>query len=472
MGLIQGDSAGVWVRVSSGGQDEANQLPDIQKHCAGNGYEVARTYTLHGKSASKGEQQPYLDRMLADMRAGLIKVLVIWHSDRLERRPGKALLDVLAEVAAAGGRVESVQEPALGKLDFGSQVTTFIAGLVNHEKSVHLAAQVSAAFETIHTNGGLHGRNPFGYVATGSVKYHHTLEPTELGRKYVPQIFARVIAGESLNTIARWLEAEGVAPTSGTRWWARSLGLIIRNPTYMGQRADAEGRTIHRCEALVDAGVFRRAGEALDGRPKRGPANAANRAMLATAIHCSRCGDSPMYRSGVDGSVYRCTGRGAARKGCGNNVSLAAADKAVNVLARRLFGTPVMVTRTIPGSDHGAELELIRYEMRQLALLDLPDAEMDAELARLRTERDRLTALPSVPDRVEEVATSQTYADLWRALGDAERGPWLVSHGFRVLADKSTVRLTRTTAGPWDDDYEPVVSVLVPRDMMGVRLSA
>ena len=39
--------------------------------------------------------------MLADMRAGVIKVLVIWHSDRIERRPGKALLDLLEEGSQA-----------------------------------------------------------------------------------------------------------------------------------------------------------------------------------------------------------------------------------------------------------------------------------------------------------------------------------------------------------------------------------
>ncbi len=49
-------------------------------------------------------------------------------SDGIERRPGKALLDLLAEVSDAGGHVESVKEPTLGALDFGGQVMTFIAG--------------------------------------------------------------------------------------------------------------------------------------------------------------------------------------------------------------------------------------------------------------------------------------------------------------------------------------------------------
>jgi DNA invertase Pin-like site-specific DNA recombinase len=115
------ENAGIWIRVSSGKQDEANQLPDVTGYCDTHGYIIAKKYTLHSKSAFHGKQQPTLDKVIADIKAGTITVLVIWHSDRLERREGKALLDVLAEIAAAGGRVESVQEPTLGKLDFGGQ---------------------------------------------------------------------------------------------------------------------------------------------------------------------------------------------------------------------------------------------------------------------------------------------------------------------------------------------------------------
>ena len=171
------EAAGRWVRVSTGGQDEANQVPDIDRHCTDHGYEVTRTYTVHGKSASKGHHQRDLDAMLADMRAGVIKVLVIWHSDRIERRPGKALLDLLEEVSAAGGRVESVQEPTLGQLDMGSQIVTFIAGLVNHEKSEHLTEQVGLAHKRSRDNGALVGRPSWGFTSEGA-KYARQMVPT------------------------------------------------------------------------------------------------------------------------------------------------------------------------------------------------------------------------------------------------------------------------------------------------------
>jgi DNA invertase Pin-like site-specific DNA recombinase len=50
-----GDKAGRWLRVSTSGQSEENQEPDIDKYIADQGYEPLRTYRLHGKSASNGE---------------------------------------------------------------------------------------------------------------------------------------------------------------------------------------------------------------------------------------------------------------------------------------------------------------------------------------------------------------------------------------------------------------------------------
>ena len=242
------EPAGIWIRVSSGGQDEQNQVPDCEKHCATRGYTVdpEHVYTVHGKSASKGKQQADLDRMLADMRAGKFKVLVCWHSDRLERREGKPhtspLLDLLAEVAAAGGRVESVKEPMLGKLDMGSEVMTFMAGKINAEKSKHLSEQVGIAFDTIKANGALAGRNPFGFT-TGGEKYHRVLVPTEDGMIYVPEIYGRVIAGDSLRDICAWLDGKGVTPTSGGRWWPKTVSALIRNEVYMAGGAMPAARS-------------------------------------------------------------------------------------------------------------------------------------------------------------------------------------------------------------------------------------
>ena len=176
-----------WIRVSSGKQDEANQVPQVLAYCVAQRYWITHWYIVHAKSASKGEHQADLDRAVEDMRSGEFSILVIWHSDRIERRKGKALLDTLAEFTDAGGNVESAKEPMLGQVGFGGQVTTFVTGLVNAEKIEHLKEQVGIAHDRIRANKTVGpGSVPWGYQITGP-KYSKALGPTDLCREIVPR---------------------------------------------------------------------------------------------------------------------------------------------------------------------------------------------------------------------------------------------------------------------------------------------
>lgn len=297
----------------------------------------------------------------------------------------------------------------------------------------------------LRDQGKLVGRPPWGLEVAPAEGGHKTLVPSEEGREYVPRIYERVIAGDSLGDIARWLETE-----TGRAWWPSVLAGMIKNPAYRGHRQDASGRTILRCEPLVSAATWRAANEALAGRPKRGPAVAANKAMLSGAIYCGSpdCTagpDSPMYRIWCGSAhYYRCSGRGTNRRGCGTMVRLETADRVFDGFASAIWaGVRVTVTSVIPGTDHAAELEEVADEIRQLALRDLDDAEYDAELARLRTERDRLRSLPVTPDSVQETELSESYADRWEAAPVAQRGAWLRSHGFRIALTRKTLTLSQ-----------------------------
>jgi DNA invertase Pin-like site-specific DNA recombinase len=368
--------------------------------------------------------------------------VLAYRFDRLSRGDDEETSNIEAWARVNGKKlltVDGLVYPCEGVDGIRWDVTKRIA----HDEWLKISERYRRMQRYLTGEGKLVGKPPFGYAVVDADGGHKTIVPTDEGRTYVPQIFARVIAGESLAAIGAWLDSEGVTSAQGHQWWARTLGQIIRNPTYMGYRADAEGRTILRCEALVDAATFRRAGDALAGRPKRGPADAENRAMLAGAIFCSRCEDSPMYRiitgkAGNKIAYYRCTGRGSQRKGCGNMVRLDFADKTVDDdMCSALADEPVTIQRLVPGHDHSAELAELRFAMRQLSLRDLPWDQEDAERSRLRTEYDRIAALPSVPDRVEKIPTGRTMGQEWEACPPAERASWLKRNGLRVVADKA-----------------------------------
>jgi DNA invertase Pin-like site-specific DNA recombinase len=427
----------VWIRVSSGKQDEANQVPQMLAYCAEHHYWPARWYVVHAKSASKGEHQGDLDRAVEDMRLGQFALLVIWHSDRIERRKGKALLDTLAEFADAGGAVESVQEPMLGQVGFGGEVTTFITGLMNAEKIEHLKVQVTQGHDRIRANKAVGpGSVPWGYVITGA-KYFKSLEPTDLCRRVVPQIFARCLRGESCRTIARWLDAEGIPPKRGSAWHEGSVRKILHNMTYAGRWQDkAHQQTLVKCAGVIGMDTFEQAQQALAEHPRRrGPVDEANRPLLAS-LKCARCEDSPMFRVRTKSRTgrlyfyYRCTGHGPKRTGCGNMVPYEATNVIITTQVLTTSNTRYKARTWVKGINWDAEIAETKQELREANEAERFE-DMAALQIRLKAYR-HLNETEATKGHWAFTDTDQTEGEHFYDLDDDGKREYLKTRDIRV----------------------------------------
>jgi DNA invertase Pin-like site-specific DNA recombinase len=448
-GTDMAESVGTLIRVSSSGQDELNQLPELERYCDEHGYRVNKHYQLHDKSAYNGEHEAVLAEVLDDIRAGYIAALVVVHSSRLDRRG----LDMAAfyelSIRMAGGRIESAREPMFGKSDITGRLVTMLAQHSNHDLSKALAGHVKAGHDRVREEGGLFGRAPFGYQIEGE-RYRKKLVPTPLGRTYVPQIFERVIDAESLASVAAWLNAEKVP--CGTRvardkhhqavpgklptWTAATVSKIIRNPVYKGQMRDSKGNWVNSCPPIVSAAVYNRAVDRLDNVPtRRGPRNIKGLAMLSGAVYCE-CG-SPMYRntSAASRLYYRCAGK-VTGTSC-LMIRLPVVDAAADGIMARST-RPVMKPALVPGKNYDDELDAIKAQIRAL---DPDGPDYGERHAALMAERARLKALDTTPDRWENRPTGQTWAGIWASIPVAQRGPWLADNGFRVTASKTEVSI-------------------------------
>jgi hypothetical protein len=138
-------------------------------------------------------------------------------------------------------------------------------------------------------------------------------------------------------------------------------------------------------------------------------------------------------------TYYRCTGTGSRRKGCGNMVRMDVVDAAVDEIMATTFRVRVKRLILVKGTDYQDQLEEISYRIRALDPDVMSDGQYDAELRRLRAERDRPKALPAEPDRWEEQLTGDLSCDIYQALPASERGAWLNSHGFVIHATKKEV---------------------------------
>ncbi|HEY3953513.1 MAG TPA: recombinase family protein [Streptosporangiaceae bacterium] len=279
-----------------------------------------------------------------------------------------------------------------------------------HQEWLNTSERYRRMHRYLRDQGRLVGRPPWGYDVVDAEGGHKTIEPNELGRKYIPEIFERCVSGESLRSLARWLNDECVPPPNAAMWNSTSLNKIIRSPTYTGTRREQDpqtkkfGRVILRCEALVDPVTFRMADKAIKNRPKRGPLNNEGKALLAGILFCAGCG-GPMYRNHKPGSgrrsLYYCVGVYPARTSkCKFTVRCEELDATVDDYIAQL-NLPILRQTVVPGRDYQDEIDEIEQKIVDLSLEDMDDDAADAQLHELRAERRRLRALEPEPDHVE-----------------------------------------------------------------------
>ncbi len=410
--------AGIWLRVSTDRQDAENQRAAVERYCADHGYTVEREYKLDGKSAYKGKQDPQWQRVLDDFRSGTILVLVIWAGDRLERRGIEATFARLREAQEAGGRIESVQESWLGQDDMGEMMTAF-AGFSARQESARKSERIKAAQAELRRGGHLANRIPWGYRSVGE-RRAHTIEPTDECRRLWPEVCQRIIDGESLRTVCRWLETE-----TGEVWWPRTLGRLIRDKTYAGRHMQGRSK-LPGDYAVIDDRTRRQAEKALRSAPRnKGGRKSKSPALMSGLIVCAQPGcdatgehPSPMYRvNGYGGEVYRCHGRGAQRKGCGFSAPVAEVDKGVGYFASKLT-FKVTTWQTVPGTNWESEIARVAEDIREL---DPLAEDYDDSLAKLRAELADYRARPVVPDTRVPVEAEQSYAERWDSAEDSAR---------------------------------------------------
>jgi hypothetical protein len=297
---------------------------------------------------------------------------------------------------------------------------------------------VSVGLRAARDNGAATTAPPWGYQVIGR-KHQKRFEPTADGRRYVPEIYRRAAAGESVTSIARWLNER---QAGGKHWSATTVSGLLRNPAMKGTVVNRAGAVIHRCEPLVGAALWKRADAAVNApdKRKRGPNKAAS--MLSKVGRCGNCG-APLYRlhaeRGLTKAFYRCWGKPS----CFMSPVVRVDATVSHLLNSPSFDTEVTEEVYHPGRNHDTMIEAVSDELRRLGLRGLDEEAEDQLRAALRAERRRLEALPTVPESWETVGAGVTYAQEWRDLPEAERSAWLRRRGFtvRVWPDRVRVRV-------------------------------
>jgi len=245
--------AAIYCRISDdregAGLGVARQEADCRPLCERRGFsgDAIQLYVDNDVSAYSGRRRPEYERLLSDIRAGGVGVVVAWHADRLHRSPVE-LEAFIATVEAAGVDVETARA---GVLDLSTPSGRMVArqlGAVARYESEHKSERQRRKHQELaaagKSSGG--GTRPYGYQAD-----RRTVKEDEAA--YIREAAQRVLTGESIRSICRDLTARRAQTVLGGEWKPTVLRNLLLSARISGRRE--HGRRDPHTRSIVAAPI-------------------------------------------------------------------------------------------------------------------------------------------------------------------------------------------------------------------------
>jgi DNA invertase Pin-like site-specific DNA recombinase len=226
-------NAAIYVRISDdragAGLGVARQEKDCRELAKRLRWHVTDVYIDNDVSAYTGKPRPEYDRLLEEIRDGTVTRVLVWHTDRLHRN-NRELEDVIDAAELHGTVIHGYKAGPLDLSNASGRMTARIHCAVARGESEHKAERQKRKHLEIaqkgRPNGGL---RPFGWDED-----RITLRPTE--HAIIREAARRLLAGESLRSVAADLNARGVATVTGKPWSPTVLRAMLARPRIAGLR--------------------------------------------------------------------------------------------------------------------------------------------------------------------------------------------------------------------------------------------
>ncbi|MFL6100675.1 MAG: ATP-binding protein, partial [Actinomycetales bacterium] len=505
------------VRLSRDRDDSTSvirQRADIERWAAANGHEVigwAEDVDVSGsvppwERVGLGQWLPNpLPEPGKGKRPDGFDVVAVYRLDRLTRRV-LHLARLLEWSEATGVRIVSTSEGFDPTTPMGRLLVQILAALAEGELEAIRERARSSSTHLLKSGRWRGGWVPYGYSPVKAER-GWTLEPEPKAAENLRSIVERVIAGESVNSVAADLNRRGVpsptdaqriargnAPT-GAKWRMGNLAKMLRSQSMLGhsemtETIDGEkvtrlirgsdGLPLQRAEPLITRERWDALQAALDGRQGTPAMRAASEkrspAPLLQTAFCGECGRPLYQRRGRGGRRYmRCSSSTIGGVGCeAPSIAAEQLEQEVFEAFLALAGRAEVMRRVlIPGESHTAELadvERALTEMREDRAAGLWSGPKGADEYRtmagaLEARRQALSTLPARPDEYRDEPTGENYAERFNALStDVERGQELRRAGVRVLLFAEPQRTPSLLPGAKPHEGSRV-SIELPNDL-------
>jgi site-specific DNA recombinase len=327
-------TAAIYVRISQdregAGLGVARQEQDCRALCDRKGWTVGEVYVDDDVSAYSGKPRPAWRRLLADIEAGSVDALSVWHVDRLTRTP-RELEDVIGYAEKHGLELATVTGDVDLATPTGRMVARMLGAAARHEsehKAERQRRERRQSAERGRVAGG--GHRPFGYAGD-------RVTVVDIEADVIRECARRVLQGESLSSLCRDLASRGVTTTAGNGWTPTTLRALLASARISGRR-EHRARDSYRGarpllgEIVADAvwpGIISAEDNdrlrVLLSNPDRQRFNSATgrKYLLSGIARCAHCGEGMIGRPKAGQPRYVCSNLPGGRS-CGRMATVAA----------------------------------------------------------------------------------------------------------------------------------------------------
>lgn len=224
----------IYTRVSTTEQAKEGYSLASQKHkllnyCNARDWTVVEIYSDEGISASSIKDRPQATRMLQDAKNGLFENILILKVDRLCRNT-RDLLEVIDLLKKCDVRLNAVDEQIDYTTPTGKMMLTLLGSFAELERSTIAERMKTGREQKVRV--GIKSK-------TGKVLYGYEYVDgqyviNEEQAKVVRLIYDKIISGESLRGVARYLSDNKIKYSNDSNWIATTVRRLIINPTYKG----------------------------------------------------------------------------------------------------------------------------------------------------------------------------------------------------------------------------------------------
>ncbi|KAA5803583.1 recombinase family protein [Alkalicaulis satelles] len=341
--------------TENGLEQEYNSLDHQRDICvrhiearAYEGWQVIPTLYDDGGVSGATMERPGLKALMADIRAGLVDVVITYRIDRLSR----SVLDfrqLIAFFERHGVTFVSITEDfntttAMGRFALG--IIMGFAELEREMASERVRSKIASAKRKGRWTGGV---PPFGYRASDG-----RLIIVEEEAQIVRMIFSRFITMGSGTLLARALESEGVINRQGRAFDKGAITKMLASRVYIGE-VGHKGEWFKGLHTpIIDTATWQKKEAIIARAPReRGAATRAQTPALLKGIIYGPTGRamSPTFSKGRHGQLYRyyvdaSLLKGARRVHASARVPAGAVEEAVIDRLRTIIAQPETIMET------------------------------------------------------------------------------------------------------------------------------